>query len=213
MLSLAVLADRGLRTRQDTALAEAGALLERAIRRHDELARSAGCVAPDRPGSRPRLRTRMMHYFAYGANMDRTHMRGTAPGAVELGIATLGAHRVAIARAGYGTLVPDAQQIVHGVLWRLTPQDEAALDRFEAVDRGVYRKDSVRVRAGDREVEAMVYLAVDGAPGVASPDYVRQVAEAARASQLPAEYVHILTELPQDGSTEPWIPPVGRSDE
>lgn len=155
----------------------------------------------------------MMHYFAYGANMDRTHMRSTAPGAVHLGAATLGAYRVAIARAGYGTLVPDPQQVVYGILWRLTPRDEEALDRFEAVDRGVYRKGSLRVRAGDREVEAMVYLAVDAAPGVASPDYVRQVVEAARASQLPAEYVRILTELPQNGSTEPWIPPVGRSDE
>lgn len=152
-----------------------------------------------------------MRYFAYGANMDRDHMRQTAPGAVMLGPATLDGHRVAIARAGYGTLVPDERAVVHGILWQLTAPDEEALDRFEAVDRGFYRKDLVTVRAAGAAEQAMVYLAVEVEPGLASPDYVRQVAEAARAAGLPAEYVDSLARLPQDGSAEPWVPPIRRS--
>lgn len=152
-----------------------------------------------------------MRYFAYGANMDRAHMGRTAPGASMLGPATLTGYRVAIGRAGYGTLVPDDHAIVHGILWQLTDQDEAALDQFEAVDQGIYYKARLMVRCTGSEDRAMVYLAVDGSPGVASPDYVRQVVAAARASDLPADYIDSLARLPQDGSAEPWVPPVDRA--
>jgi len=127
-----------------------------------------------------------------------------------LGPATLMGYRVAIGRAGYGTLIPDDHARVHGVLWQLTDQDEAALDQFEAVDQGIYHKACVTVRRAGSEDRAMVYLAVDGSPGVANPDYVRQVVAAARASGLPVDYVDSLTRLPQDESTEPWVPPVAR---
>lgn len=152
-----------------------------------------------------------MRYFAYGANMDRTHMSRTAPDAVMMSQATLDGHRVAIGQAGYGTLIPDDQAVVHGVLWQLTEQDEAALDGFEAIDEGVYRKDLVTVRTPATDHVAMVYLAIDPTPGVASPDYVRQVVAAAQAAGLPDDYVGALAQLPQSSSTGPWIPPGSRA--
>lgn len=152
-----------------------------------------------------------MRYFAYGANMDRGHMSRTAPGAVLLGHAVLDGYRVVIGKAGYGTVVPGGDTVVHGILWRLTERDEEALDDFEGIAQGLYRKDVVAVRTAAGVEQAMVYLATDDRPGVTSADYVRQVVAAARAAGLPAEYVRGLESLPQDDSTGRWIPPGGRS--
>lgn len=154
-----------------------------------------------------------MRYFAYGANMDRVHMSRTAPGAVLLGHASLDGYCVAIGKAGYGTLVPDAGAVTHGMLWQLTKPDEDALDDFEGIEQGFYRKDVVTVRTAAGDEQAMVYFAVDARPGVTSPDYIRQVVAAAEVAGLPADYVRGLAALPQSDSTEPWIPPGSRSAE
>jgi len=140
-------------------------------------------------------------------------MRHTAPGAVMLGTAALAGHRVAIGQAGYGTLLPAAEGTVHGIVWELTEGDEQALDQFEGVDRGFYRKASKVVSTAAGPLEAMVYLAVDGRPGVASPDYIRQVVTAAKAAGFPPRYLAELAGLPSEGSQdEPWIPPVHQSE-
>ena len=150
-----------------------------------------------------------MTYFAYGANMDREHMRRTAPAARSLGTARLAGHRIAIGRAGYGTVVPDPAGLVHGVLWDLTPEDEAALDHFEGVADGWYRKEIREVTGATGPVTAMLYLAADPTPGRASPDYLRQVRAAAAAAGLPLDYQAGLAALPLDPgeNTEPWKPP------
>jgi hypothetical protein len=154
-----------------------------------------------------------MRYFAYGANLDRDHMRQTAPGAVLVGPAILADHRVTIGRAGYGTLVPAPGEHVPGVVWQLTPADEAALDRFEGVDRGFYIKETREVATASGIEPMMVYVAVDQRPGVASSDYVRRIADAALAAGLPPQHVDALRTLPQDGNaSQPWVPPIARTD-
>jgi PAS domain S-box-containing protein len=142
-------------------------------------------------------------YFAYGANLDQAHMARTTPGASLLGRATLRGHRIAIAGAGYATLIPSAGDQVEGVLWFLGAADEAQLDRFERVADGLYRKATATVHTptGD-EVTALVYLATDPAPGIAARGYVDQIVRAAGAHGLPPEYCALLARLPSsDAST------------
>jgi gamma-glutamylcyclotransferase (GGCT)/AIG2-like uncharacterized protein YtfP len=149
-----------------------------------------------------------MMYFAYGANLHRAHMGRVAPGAALIGGGTVADHRVAIGRAGFGTLIPASGRVVHGLLWDLTERDERALDRFEGVDRDFYTKVVLAVTTAGGTVDAMVYLAVDARPGKASPDYVRHVVESAGAARFPADYLAELAGLPQDESAAgPWIPP------
>jgi CheY-like chemotaxis protein len=136
-------------------------------------------------------------YFAYGANLDQEHMARTAPGASLLGRATLFAHRITIAQAGYATLKPSVGDRVEGVLWFLTAADEAALDRFEKISDGLYRKSTATVQTstGD-EVTALVYLANDASPGVAARAYVDQIVRAAGAHGLSPDYRAMLERLP-----------------
>ena len=50
--------------------------------------------------------------------------------------------RLIINHRGVATLVPEPGARVPGLIWRLTPACEAALDRHEGVAKGVYRKRS-----------------------------------------------------------------------
>lgn len=131
----------------------------------------------------------MTLYFSYGANMDPVHMAKECPGATRIGPAILPGHRFGIARAGYGTARPDPDSIIRGVLWRLTPGDEAALDRFEGVPEGLYYKSSLPVSGEDGEYDAMLYRASDPAPGSPVPGYLERIVEVAESLEFPADYI------------------------
>ena len=90
-----------------------------------------------------------MNYFAYGSNMDVRQMAFRCPDAVILGSASLAAHAFLINTRGFATVIPAANQVVHGVLWEISPTDDESLDRYEGVASGFYRKDIARVRVKD----------------------------------------------------------------
>ena len=130
----------------------------------------------------------MTLYFAYGANMERDAMRLRCPGAVALGAATLAGFRYVIAR-GYGIVARKAGAQVHGVLWRLTPRDYAALDLFESLDSGLYRRGYLMVEGPDGPCRALIYRAQRGGMPRAMPGYQERVVAAATEWRLPARYI------------------------
>lgn len=143
-----------------------------------------------------------MLHFAYGANMDRAVMRKYAPAAEPLAAAVLHDHRFVITADGYASVVPARASSVHGVLWRLTPRDRVMLDAWESVARGHYRAATLAVlHAGSRR-PALVYVARPRPPGRPRADYLELVIAAARAWNLPAEYI---------GALERWLPAQPRS--
>lgn len=132
----------------------------------------------------------MISYFAYGANMDPDHMARCCPRAVSHGRARLPGRAFRIAATGYGDAQPEAGGEIHGLLWTLTAEDEAALDRFEAVPEGLYWKEQVEVRdADDRATPAMLYRAADPAPGRPVPGYLERIIVIAEALDFPAPYL------------------------
>ena len=97
----------------------------------------------------------MTLYFAYGANMERAAMRRRCPGATALGPARLSGWRYAIAE-GYGSVARAPGRRVFGVLWRLTPRDLAALNIFESLDSGLYRRAMLTVELDGQRARASV---------------------------------------------------------
>jgi len=97
------------------------------------------------------------YYFAYGSNMNAYQMFYRCPGARPIGRAVLPNWR--LKWCSVLTIKPRRGSNVHGVLWIITPDDEAALDRYEGVRSGFYYKDVVTVYddAGD-SYDAMVYI-------------------------------------------------------
>ena len=131
----------------------------------------------------------MTLYFAYGANLDRVGMAQRCPRSRPLGAAHLENFGFRIMEAGYATVVPAAAAVVHGGLWDLTDEDIAALDAFEEVDAGLYRKVTLTVRHGGKRVEALVYRAVSTTRGTPCPGYMEMVVAAACGWDLPAAYL------------------------
>jgi hypothetical protein len=93
------------------------------------------------------------------------------------------------------TLVPTARSLVYGMLWNLTALDEAALDLFEGVDEGFYKKPVIMARHEGREYPAFIYLASNSTPGWPLPGALEAVCDAARSHRFPATYVAKLVAL------------------
>ena len=144
----------------------------------------------------------MRLYFAYGSNMAPLAMARRCPGARLLGAATLADHRFAIIRGGNGTVRPKKGSTVHGALWRIGPRDEAALDRYEEVARGLYRRERRIVRFGGSAVSALIYVASPKGRGRPRASYILAIVEAARRFGFPRDYVASLSAIARTSSGE-----------
>jgi cation transport regulator ChaC len=136
-----------------------------------------------------------MLHFAYGSNMHLGLMRARCTDAGVVGRAVLRDHRFVITRDGYASVTPARGGVVHGVLWRLSPRDLAALNAYENIDAGLFRRVLLSVQADSRLVRALVYIGRSGAPGRPRAGYMELVATAAREAGLPCEYVADLERL------------------
>jgi gamma-glutamylcyclotransferase (GGCT)/AIG2-like uncharacterized protein YtfP len=131
----------------------------------------------------------MTLYFAYGTNMHRTSMRLRCPGAHAIGTGMLSGWRLLVTVDGYVSIVRRQGGCVHGVLWRLTARDLAALDAYEAVAAGLYRRRVLTVLADERRQSAQVYIGRSIAQGRPRPGHMALVLAAAREWDLPAAYL------------------------
>lgn len=136
----------------------------------------------------------MTLYFAYGANMERAAMATRCRGAVALGPARLSGWRYAIAQ-GYGSVARASGRDVYGVLWRLTPRDLAALNIFESLDSGLYRRVTLTVEAGPHRLRALVYVGCHGGMRRPRPGYQERVVAAAQDWTFPPHYIDELRRL------------------
>ncbi|HKA80727.1 MAG TPA: gamma-glutamylcyclotransferase family protein [Xanthobacteraceae bacterium] len=134
----------------------------------------------------------MTLHFAYGSNMSRRLMGARCADAPALGVATLSGWRFVINSEGFGSIAPRAGGRVHGVLWRLSARDVAAINAYESVGSGLYLRRRLTVRHGGRHVAALVYIASRQGEGTPRPWYIQLVVEAARDWDLPERYIRSL---------------------
>jgi gamma-glutamylcyclotransferase (GGCT)/AIG2-like uncharacterized protein YtfP len=130
-----------------------------------------------------------MLHFAYGSNMHRAVMRRHAANAEPVGVASLPDYRFVITADGYASVEPARTHTVHGVVWRLTPRDRVGLDNWENVAGGLYGAKTLSVLTGGRRVTVLIYLARQRGLGRPRAGYMELVLEAARAWNLPNDYI------------------------
>lgn len=118
--------------------------------------------------------------------MDPRQMRMRCPNALAVGRAKLNGYRFLINRRGVATIEQDAPATVAGVLWKISPQCEVSLDRFEGVLWGFYQKRKVFV-CDDNGVRksALVYIDPVCERGVPREGYLEQVLLGARRAGIP----------------------------
>ena len=72
-------------------------------------------------------------------------MAARCPEGEAVGPAILEHYRFIIMSDGYASVEPKLGQDVYGVMWRLTPRDLAALNAYESLQAGLYRRVMVPV--------------------------------------------------------------------
>jgi len=151
----------------------------------------------------------MTLYFAYGSNMQRAAMARRCPAARVIGPAMLDNHKFFIGIEGWGSVKPARGERVHGVLWRLTPRDIAALHAYELLHQGLYDVRYLPVRFASKRLRAMIYLLRCRTTGKPKPGYVEMIAAAARGWKLPENYIRSVERWSISRFTGPRIIDVG----
>lgn len=130
-----------------------------------------------------------MLYFAYGSNLNFAAMARRCPAAKPLGKWTLPDSRLVFRGVADVAHEPGAKCI--GGLWRITPACEAALDRYEGIGSGMYRKEYLDV-AGDEEGEDRVMFYVMNSTGIFPPSrgYLETIRDGYRNFKLPMKHLH-----------------------
>lgn len=94
-------------------------------------------------------------YFAYGANTNKRSMALRCPQAKPLEAVKLEGWRLHF--RGVADIMEREGSVVHGALWRITPECEAALDRFEGFPN-TYIKQYGQIRVNGRSEVVMMYV-------------------------------------------------------
>lgn len=129
-------------------------------------------------------------YFAYGRNMDSETIRDRCPTATVVCPGRLLDHQFIIIHRGVASVTPVPGATVHGVVMMISAADEAALDRYEGVEGGYYRKViKPIVCAADRADKALIYVATSTRPGHPRQGYLEDVIRGAKVSGLPGDYL------------------------
>ena len=137
-------------------------------------------------------------YFAYGTNMDRGAMAQRCPRSRPLGRARLARHRLFFMACGAASVMRDPRACVHGVLWELAPSDVGALDRYEEVGRGLYRKILTPVlREPAGSAHALIYVGAETSAGAPRADHFATILAASVDWELPRAHIAYLQQLSQ----------------
>jgi gamma-glutamylcyclotransferase (GGCT)/AIG2-like uncharacterized protein YtfP len=105
-------------------------------------------------------------YFAYGSNLHVEQMSRRCPLAVSLGRMRLPGWRLIF--RGVADIVPDESTVCYGGVWRITRRCEAALDQYEGVAGGMYRKEYIALETTPDGIEEMLVYTMNST-GVMPP--------------------------------------------
>jgi len=105
-------------------------------------------------------------FAAYSVGLNRAEMAKYCPTAKPIGTTELKNFKLAF-RGGNAYALATIEKAKGGsvpaLLWEITPQDEAALDRWIGVP-DLYRKDTVKVRLNGAAMDAFVYILIGNKP-------------------------------------------------
>jgi gamma-glutamylcyclotransferase (GGCT)/AIG2-like uncharacterized protein YtfP len=145
-------------------------------------------------------------YFAYGSNISLKQMTHRCPSAKTYSKGVLKEYRIIFPiwskRWGGGAagIRPEQGRQVEGVVYELSEEDLKTLDKFEAVDKGLYYRKEIKVIVEDgSSLEAWVYITTSQDSSYPpSKRYLDTIIEGAREHDLSEEFMEYLKSLIED---------------
>ena len=145
----------------------------------------------------------MIHYFAYGSNLDRVRINGRCSGAALLCAGCLKGYRLDFTRysptwrAGVADVVEDESAEVWGLVYTLTELDLERLDACESYPHG-YDRFRASIENADRILEAVWTYTVREKASFSPPvrSYLDILKRAAEDHGFPEPYRRSLDEVP-----------------
>jgi gamma-glutamylcyclotransferase (GGCT)/AIG2-like uncharacterized protein YtfP len=130
-------------------------------------------------------------YFAYGSNMNLDQMSRRCPGAILGDIGYLQDWRYFINGRGYAGIEEYKGGVIWGCLWTLTDPHWLALDQYEGVAGGYYKRKilSIVIEKNKEQRSASLYLSNDYRYGIPSKRYQEIVVAGAKDIILPSSYI------------------------
>ena len=138
-----------------------------------------------------------MLYFSYGSNMSANRLRSRVNSAKPIGACRLDGHRLAFHKKSKdGSAKCDAlftecsSDVVHGVVYRIDPNQKSLLDRAEGCGFGYEEKSVVVSLTDSSRVDAFTYYATSIDSSLKPYSWYRHhVLTGADEHNLPQEYV------------------------
>lgn len=97
-----------------------------------------------------------MFYFAYGSNLNKEQMKFRCPDAKVVGSLILPKARLMF-RGVADVECHDTDSVAGGV-WDISKKDEKALDRYEGVSNGLYRKAYIKISVDGQAADCLIYV-------------------------------------------------------
>lgn len=126
--------------------------------------------------------------------MSMEDMAIRCPTAIPAGRARLPGWRLIINTDGWPTIIPHPQATLYGGLWKLSADDEAALDHYEDVADGLYSKQEMAVITHDgQHLTVLVYVAANSTEGTrAEKNVIKNILNGVEQFGLPDNYKNYL---------------------
>ena len=127
------------------------------------------------------MNTKCRLYIAYGSNLNLEQMKRRCPTAEVVGTAELKNWRLRFrggSHSAVATIEREKGFTVPVLIWRIQPEDEVALNRYEGFPF-LYRKETLCLTVSGKRVRAMVYIMNADRPpyGIPSAGYLNTIRE------------------------------------
>lgn len=122
------------------------------------------------------------YYFSYGSNLCRAQMLKRCPNAKSVGVIKIHNMRTIFRR--FADIEPSNYRCVTGAIWQITEACEQALDHYEEIQKGLYRKDYISLRmtleGKEQDISPLVYIMNCKTYALPSEDYLATIRQGYR---------------------------------
>lgn len=142
-------------------------------------------------------------YFAYGTLLELAEIHKYCPSAKPLGVYRLKGYRLGFKACGPDpakggcTLVNASDNVMHGILYKMSAADRKNLDKISGVDQGLWAIHEITLLdQDDHEVAADTYVIPNPSGHHVPPEsYTRPILSGARQIPLPNDYIEQLESI------------------